>query len=222
MKPSSLPLDKSLDLAEVAKTLGHPHRLVLLRHVEHGEQPVERLAELCGMAIANASQHLQVLKRAGMVQTRREGKHVFYRLAPGPIVDIVDALQAYVDFRHAEIQALVQDSRDGPEGLEAIALKDLLERMQMDDTLVLDVRPQDEFEQGHLPGALNIPLDVLESRLGELPPGRHIVAYCRGQYCVLSAEAVQALRAGGYDARRFEAGFDGWQKAGLKIEAASS
>jgi rhodanese-related sulfurtransferase len=210
------------DLAELARTLGHAHRLALLDHVVQGEQPVERLAELCGLSVANTSQHLQHLKRAGMVLTRREGKHVLYRLGAGPITGVIAALHGYLDYRHAEMRAVVADSLCQRERLEAVALQELLQRMQMDGTIVLDVRPEDEFAQGHLPGAVNIPLQTLESRLAALPPGKDIVAYCRGQYCVLSAAAVTALRAQGREARRFEAGFTGWQQAGLRVETGAA
>ncbi|MBL8358600.1 MAG: metalloregulator ArsR/SmtB family transcription factor [Delftia acidovorans] len=221
MNPSSspVPIEAFPDLADLARTLGHAHRLTLLSHAAEGEQPVERLAELCGLSVANTSQHLQHLKRAGMVLTRREGKHVLYRLGDGPITGIIDALHDYLQFRHAEIRAVVSDSLRQRDRLQAVALDELLQRMQMDDTIVLDVRPPAEFAQGHLPGAVNIPLEALEGELGALPPDKDIVAYCGGQYCVLSANAVTALRASGREARRFEAGFTGWQQAGLRVEA---
>jgi rhodanese-related sulfurtransferase/DNA-binding transcriptional ArsR family regulator len=207
------------ELAEIARTLGHAHRLALLEHIAQGERPVERLAELSGLSVANASQHLQHLRRAGFVQSRRDGKRVLYRLASGPVDAILAALRAYTSHRHEQIRALVADGLDQPERLEGISIEELLNRIA-DGVVLLDVRPPDEFAQGHLPGAINIPTEELQRRLGELPRDRDIVAYCRGPYCMLSSEAVEALRANGFPARRLAAGFPEWKAAGLGVEAA--
>ncbi|MGB8417020.1 ArsR/SmtB family transcription factor [Paraburkholderia sp.] len=205
-------------LAEIARTLGHVHRLALLEHVAQGEHSVEQLSELSGLSIANASQHLQLLRRAGFVQTRRDGKRVLYRMASGPIANLLASLRDYAAHQHAEIQELVSDSINRPERLEGVPIKELLGRMADDSILLLDVRPEDEFALGHLPGAINIPAEELERHLGELPSAKEIVAYCRGPYCVLSTHAVAALRASGFNARRLEAGFPEWKAAGLRVE----
>lgn len=207
-----------VELADLARSLAHPHRLALLDHVEQGEFAVERLAELSGLSMANTSQHLQQLRRAGLVQTRRDGKRVLYRLGGGPVAEVLAALRAYAKHMRGEIRALVADSFRQPEKLQAMSREELLGLMRSDDVVLLDVRPEDEFHQGHLPGALNIPADELERRLAELPAGQQIVAYCRGPHCVLSLDAVVSLRAKGLRARRLEDGFPDWKAAGLPIE----
>lgn len=205
-------------VAELARTLGQPHRLILLEHIAQGERAVERLAELSGLSIANASQHLQHLRRAGLAQTRRDGKRVLYRLGDGPIAELLVALRACAEHRHAAIRELVADSRSRQEHLEGVSREELLNRMAKHGVTVLDVRPADDFALGHLPGALNIPVEELERRLAELPPDQDIVAYCRGPYCVLSVNAVALLRARGFHARRLENGFLDWKAAGLRVE----
>ncbi|MEO5321985.1 metalloregulator ArsR/SmtB family transcription factor [Mesorhizobium sp. CC13] len=206
------------EIAELARAVGHGHRLMLLEHVAQGERSVERLAELAGLSLANASQHLQQLRRAGLVGTRRDGKRVLYRLADGPVAPLLAALRQLAEHNRADIRELVAGSRQA--GVEAISREELLERMREDSVILLDVRPAEEFALGHLPGALNIPGRELERRLAELPAGQEIVAYCRGPYCVFSAEAVALLRANGFRARKLEAGFPDWKAAGLEVEAA--
>lgn len=207
-----------VDVAELARSLAHPHRLVLLDHIAREERAVERLAELSGLSMANASQHLQSLRRAGLVQTRRDGKRVLYRLGAGPVANLLAALRQHAEHTRAEIRLVVADSFSQPERLDAMSREELLTLLQGGGVMLLDVRPQDEFAEGHLPGALNIPLEELELRLAELPPGQEIVAYCRGPHCVLSADAVAALRAKGLRARRLADGFPDWKAAGLPVE----
>ena len=207
--PLQTPL--AAELAELARTLGNAHRLVLLEHIAQGERPVERLAELSGLSVANTSQHLQQLRRAGFVATRRDGKHVYYRLGTAPIAGLLNALGAVAQHNRSEIRRLVADSQDRRDGLEAISRDELLSRLGEGGMTLLDVRPADEFAQGHLPGALNIPADELLERLGELPAGHEIVAYCRGPFCVLASDAVATLRAHGLRARRLDAGFPDWR-----------
>lgn len=206
--------------ADIARTLGNAHRLALLEHIAQGERAVERLAALSGLSVANTSQHLQHLRRAGFVQTRRDGKRVLYRLGDGPIANLLGALRQYAEHNLSEIRELVADSVDRRDRLEAMSREELLSRMQENSVTLLDVRPEEEFALGHLPGAINIPLEDLERRLAELPPNHEIVAYCRGPYCVLSANAVAALRAGGLRARQLEDGFPEWKAAGLRVETA--
>ena len=206
------------ELAELARSLGNAHRLMLLEHIAQGERAVERLAALAGLTIANASQHLQHLKRSGFVQSRRDGKQVLYRLGDGPVLNLLAALRQFAEHNRAEIRALVTDSLQQPEALAAISREELLSRIEENGVILLDVRPHEEYALGHLPGALNIPLEELERRLAELPEGREVVAYCRGPYCVLSVNAVAALRAKGREARRLEDGFPDWKAAGLRIE----
>ena len=204
--------------AEVARVLGQANRLELLEHVAQGERPVERLAQLTGLSLANASQHLQVLRRAGFVRAHRDGKQVLYRLGEGPVVPLLAALRRYAEHSRAELNAIVADYFHRLDSLEPVSRKELLRRLKDKSVLVLDVRPEDEFAQGHLPGALNIPLAHLGKQLSKLPKRTQIVAYCRGPYCVLSFEAVAALRAKGFDARRLEDGFPEWKAAGLPLD----
>ncbi|MFL9711175.1 ArsR/SmtB family transcription factor [Methylobacillus pratensis] len=209
-------------LAELAKTLGHPHRLTLLEHAANGEQAVERLAELTGLSIANASQHLQHLKRAGFVQTRRDGKHMLYRLGDGPVANILVALRDYAEFQQGIIRQVVLDSRYQRDNMEAISIQELVRRMADESIVLLDVRPDEEFAQGHLPGAVNIPLKDLVPRLGELPNESQIIAYCRDPYCVLSSEAVTILRENGLTALRLIGGVPEWKAVGLAVELSTT
>ena len=207
-----------IELAELARTLGNTHRLILLEHIAQGERAVERLAELSGLSIANTSQHLQHLKRTGFVQTRREGKRVLYRLGNGPIMNLLDALRQNAEHNRSEIHELISDSFNQRDKLELISREELLSRMQDDSITLLDVRPAEEFALGHLPGAINIPFEELEHRINELPADQEIVAYCRGPYCVLSFEAVAALNKKGLKVRRLKSGFPDWKAAGLQVD----
>lgn len=208
-------------LAEVARVLGHAHRLDLLEHVSQGERPVEALAKLAGLTLANASQHLQQLRRAGLVASRREGKNVLYRIGDGPVLPLLAALRAYGEASRAEMRAIISDYFERVDSMEPVSRDMLLERLAADEVTLLDVRPEDEYALGHLSGALNIPLGELEARLTELPADREIVAYCRGPYCVLSVEAVALLRARGYRVRRLQDGLPEWRAAGMEIETAA-
>ena len=208
--------------AELARVLGQANRLELLEHVAQGERPVERLAQLTGLSVANASQHLQVLRRAALVRARRDGKQVLYRLGDGPVIELLAALRRYAEHSRAELNAIVADYFGRLDSLEPVSRRDLVKRLKDKSVLLLDVRSEDEFAQGHLPGALNIPLPQLGKRLSKLPKRAQIVAYCRGPYCVLSFEAVAALRAKGYDARRLEDGFPEWKAAGLPVGSVNS
>ncbi len=210
------------ELADLARSLGHAHRLLLLDHIAQNEHPVERLAELSGLSLANASQHLQHLKRAGFVATRRDGKRIFYRLSDGPIAPLLAALKAQAEFNHAQLTTFIADRRSRPDRLEAINADELLRRMREDSVTLLDVRAEPEYAVGHVPGALNIPLPEIEHRLAELPRDQEVIAYCRGPHCALSAEAVRALSAKGYKARHFDGGLPGWQALGLAISSLQS
>lgn len=206
--------------AELARVLGHAHRLELLELLAQGERSVERLAQLIAQSVANTSAHLQQLRRGGFVETRRDGKRVLYRLGEGPVMALLSALRCYGEHSRAEVREIVSDYFEKLDRLEPVSREELLHRLE-DGVCLLDVRPADEFALGHLPGAVNLPLEELERRLAELPRDREIVAYCRGRYCVLSFEAVATLRSKGYRIRRLEDGFPEWKAAGLNIEAAT-
>ena len=209
-------------LAEVAKALGHEHRVELIEQLAQGPRSVEALAERVGLTVANASQHLQQLRRAGLVSTQRDGKRVVYRLSDEVETDIVSllgALRHVAEHAVASMERIVTTYFRARDQLEPVTAKELIAGLRDGSVVLLDVRPEDEYGLGHLPGAMNIPLRQLEQRLTELPRKREIVAYCRGPYCVLSFEAVAALRAHGFNVRRFEDGFPEWKAAGLPIEA---
>ena len=206
------------EFATVARALGHPHRLEILEHLAQGERGVEALSERVGLSIANASQHLQQLRRAGLVASRRDGKFVLYRLADETVLGLLSSLRRVAERNVAEVDRIVRGYFDDRDGMEPVSREELLERSRDGLVTVLDVRPTDEFAWGHLPGAINIPLGDLEARLAELDPGQEIVAYCRGAYCVLSFEAVAMLRARGFKVRRLEDGYPEWKAAGLPFE----
>ena len=205
-------------LAEIAQALGHAHRLELLERLGQGDRSVEDLATQTGLTVANTSRHLQLLRRAALVEGRREGKRVFYRLSgEEAVVGLLHALSRVGEQNSAEIARVMATYFHARDELEPVSRDELVDRLRSGTATVLDVRPEDEFRQGHLPGALNIPLAQLERRLAELPANREVVAYCRGPWCVLSFEAVAALRQRGYRARRLEDGFPEWKVAGLPV-----
>jgi rhodanese-related sulfurtransferase/predicted transcriptional regulator len=205
--------------ALVANTLGHTHRLELLEQVAQGERSVEILAQRTGLSVANASQHLQRLRRAGLVAARRDGKFVYYQLSDDSVLGLIAALHRIGERNVAEVERLLHSYFYNRDSLEPISRDELLERSRAGAVTIVDVRPEDEFALGHLPDAVNIPLRALESRLSELDRAQEIVAYCRGPYCVLSFEAVAALRARGFKARRLVDGLPEWRAAGLPVVA---
>lgn len=205
-------------LGELAKLLGHGSRIEILEHLSAGEQSVEMLAALTGMSVASTSQHLQNLRRGNFVMSRREGKYIFYRLGDGPVRAVIASLRSFAAFNDEVIRTITADYRNNSQSLEAVSRAELLSRLEAGSVTLLDVRPEEEYIGGHLPGALNIPLKELESRLAELPKDSEIVAYCRGPHCVLSVEAVEYLRRQGYRIRRFEEGYPEWVASGLQTE----
>jgi ArsR family transcriptional regulator len=211
-------------LAEVAKALGHEHRIELIEQLAQGPRSVDALATRVGLSVANASQHLQQLRHAGLVTAQRDGKRVIYRLADDAetgIVSLLGALRHVAENATAAMERVIRSYFRARDELEPVAAADLATRLREGSVVLLDGRPSDEYGLGHLPGAVNIPLRELEQRLSELPHGQEIVAYCRGPYCVLSFEAVAALRARGFQVRRFEEGFPEWKAAGLPVEMAA-
>jgi ArsR family transcriptional regulator len=204
--------------AAVAKAVAHPHRLELLEQLAQGERNVEVLADRVGLSMANASQHLQHMRRAGLVAARRDGRFVFYRLADDAVLDVLAALRRVAERQSAEVERLVRSYFTDRDALEPVSRRELVDRLRAGVVTVLDVRPEDEFALGHVPGALNIPLGRLRARLAELDRRREIVAYCRGPYCVLSYEAAALLRARGFKVRRLEDGLPEWRAAGLPVE----
>lgn len=207
--------------ADICKALGHTHRLLILEHLAQGEHSVEMLAERTRLSFANTSRHLQQLRHAGMVATRREGKRMIYSLSDDAIVTLISAVQTVAERQAGEMERITRTYFRARDTLEPVSQRELLKRMQQAEVTLLDVRPFDEYAQGHVPGARNIPLKELEKRLVELPSDREIIAYCRGPYCVLAYEAVALLRREGRNARRLQAGFPEWRIAGHPVETTS-
>ena len=208
------------EFATVARALGHAHRLEILEHLAQGERGVDALSARVHLSIANTSQHLQHLRRAGLVASRRNGKFILYFLSDETVLTLIAALRQVAERNIAEVAQVVRGYFADRDTMEPVSREELLERSHAGLVTILDVRPTDEFAQGHLPHALNIPLSDLNARLAELDPKQEIVAYCRSTYCVLSFEAVAALRARGFRARRLEDGFPEWKAAGLPHEHA--
>ena len=208
-------------IAKVAQALASGNRLQLLEFMAQGERSVEALADMTGMTMANTSQHLQALRQAGLVSPRKEGQRVYYRLAGDDVVRLYGVLRTVAESRLAEVKQLVAEFLGDKDALEPIAFDELLSRAKRGLVTVLDVRPPEEFAAGHLAGAVNIPIDKLESGLAKLSKKREVVAYCRGPYCLMSFEAVMKLCQRGWRARRLERGFPEWKAAGLPVEVSS-
>lgn len=206
-------------LAIVARALGSAARLELLDFLAQGERNVEELARVAGLSVANTSKHLQQLKSAGLVEARRDGKHIRYRLSDDRTIDAIRDLRILAEAHLDQVGDLVASYLRSRDALEPVPATELLERARHGLVTVIDVRPPEEYAQGHIAGALNVPLGKLEQHLKELPRNREIVAYCRGPWCVLSYEAVASLRKAGIPARRLENGLPEWRRAGLPIEA---
>lgn len=205
--------------ARLGKALASPARLELLDLLAQGERSVEELAREAGLSVANASAHLHVLAGAQLVVSRKAGLRVHYRLADPSVYRLWAALREAGSTQLAEIDRLVGMYLHDRQALEPLSREDLLARLSDGDTVVLDVRPTREYQQGHVAGARSIPVDELEARLGELDPQREVVAYCRGPYCVFADEAVALLRAHGLQAHRYVDGFPEWAAAGLPVAA---
>lgn len=204
--------------ARIGKALANSHRLELLDVLAQGERSVEALAYETSMSVANASQHLQVLRAAQLVEVRREGVYSYYRLADEWVFSLWQAMRNVGEARIAEIDRLVQTYLHDRSLLQPISAAELLQRLVEGNVILLDVRPAEEYAAGHLPDALSIPVTELEARLRELPHEKEIVAYCRGPFCVFADEAVTLLRIHGYNARRLEQGLPDWRALGLPVD----
>ena len=205
-------------LAKVAQALAHGNRLQLLEFMAQGERTVEALADMTGMSVANTSQHLKLLRLAGLVIPRKDGQHVHYRIADDDVVRLYNRLRGVAESRLAEVRDLVNDYLADRDSMEPVPADELLDRVKQGLVTVLDVRPPEEFAAGHLPGAVNIPVDKLESCLGKLSKRREVVAYCRGPYCLMSFDAVIKLRKLGWKARRLKDGFPEWKASGRPVD----
>jgi len=205
-------------LARIGKGVSSPQRLEILDLLCQGEKAVETLAAQAGLSIKNASAHLRVLRAARLVETRKEGRHVHYRLADESVCTFFLALRGLAESRLAELREVAREYFDRRGDMTPVDRRRLLERVRTGEVTVLDVRPAAEFRAGHIPGARSVPLDELERALSSLPRDQEVVAYCRGPYCVMALEAVERLRARGYQAVRLEDGVAEWKAAGLPVE----
>lgn len=205
--------------ARIGHAVSSPKRIELLDLLSQGEKTVETLVEQSSMLLKNTSAHLRVLRQAQLVETRRDGTHVYYRLAGDDVFRFLRNLQALARSRLAEVERVAKLYIDGRDELEAVSLKELRRRMRQGDVTVVDVRPEEEYWAGHIPGALSVPVAQLKRRLADIPKNKEVVAYCRGPYCVYSVEAVGILRKHGYRARRTDEGLPDWQASGLPVAA---
>jgi rhodanese-related sulfurtransferase/DNA-binding transcriptional ArsR family regulator len=204
--------------ARIGKALASPKRLEIVDLLAQGERTVEEIARETAMSVASASQHLQALKGARMVEVRREGLYAHYRLADESVFRTWQAIRALGESRLAEVDRVVETYLMDRDALEAVDARELMERLSDGSVIVLDVRPEEEYRAGHIPGALSVPVEALEAALQTLPRDREMVAYCRGPYCLFSDEAVALLRSRGYQARRLAEGLPDWRAAGLPVE----
>ena len=204
--------------SRVAKAASNPKRIELLELLAQAERSVDELAAASGMDFPNTSAQLQVLSRARLVESRRQGKRILYRLADESVSRFISALREIASSRLAEVEQVARDYFRARDEMEPISSVDLMNRLNHEHALVIDVRPAEEFAAGHIPGALSVPLAELKNRLPELPRESDIVAYCRGPYCVLAPQAIEILRRAGYRARRLEDGLPEWRLANLPVE----
>ena len=204
--------------ARIGKAVSAPKRLELLELLCQSPRTVEALAEQAGISVANASQHLQVLRAARLVEAEKKGLYVEYRVADGDVSRFFFTLRSLAASRLAEVDRVAREYFQARGAMEAIDGEELVRRVKSGEVTVVDVRPSEEYRAGHIPGALSLPLDELKARLEDLPKGREVVAYCRGPYCVMAVEAVALLRKKGFNARRMEQGVVDWRARGWRVE----
>ncbi len=207
--------------ARIGKALSNANRLELLEFLAQGERSVDALASVSGLSVANTSQHLQQLRQTGLVASRKEGKTVFYRISDTDVLDLIDRMRRVAQRHLAEVEQLVDRYLTVKDDLEPLPAGELLSRARAGLVTVIDVRPREEYLAGHVPGAVNVPLNELEKHLRDFDRDQEVIAYCRGPYCVLAFEAVARLRRKGVRARRLQDGFPEWQLAGRPVEKPS-
>lgn len=218
MKPNTFKSDLFSQFARVGKALSNANRLELLEFLAQGSRSVESLANAAKLSIANTSQHLQQLRQSGLVVSRKEGLKVYYSLSGDDVIALLDSLREVAERHLSDVDKLVNTYLTAKDNLEPIPADELLKKAKDDLITVLDVRPKEEFDAGHVQGAINIPIEELESHLANFDPEQEIVAYCRGPHCILAFDAVAQLRENGFQARRLENGFPEWKIAGLPTE----
>jgi rhodanese-related sulfurtransferase len=205
-------------IGRVAAALASAGRLQILEFVAQSERSVEALAQMTGLSVANTSKHLQALRQAGLVNARKEGLRVFYSVAGDDVSMLLASLRGVAEHRAADVERLLRTWLAHRDQLEPVPAREVLARLKSGLVTVLDVRPEEEYAAGHLPGAINVPLEKLEGLLSKLPKRKEVVAYCRGPYCLMSFEAVDTLRKRGFKAKRLQDGFPEWRAAGLPVE----
>jgi DNA-binding transcriptional ArsR family regulator len=208
-------------LARIGKALASPHRLELLELLAQGERTVDALAEQAGLSTANASQHLGVLREAGLVESRKQGLFVHYRLADPIVFELSRSIRTVAEHQLAELDRLVRQHFGDRSNPEPVSMQELIERAEQGNVVILDTRPASEFAQGHIAGAVSVPIEELQQRLRQLPKRKEFVAYCRGPYCIYADRAVELLRASGRRARRMLDGFPEWKAAGHPVESST-
>jgi len=218
MSGSNFKHDLFAQFARVGKALSNGNRLEIMEYLAQGERSVDELSSVAGLTMGNTSQHLQHLRQAGFVTSRKEGLKVFYRISGDDVIDLLNALRSVAERHVADVDRLINSFLTVKDDLEPIPREELLKRARDGLVTVIDVRPPEEYAAGHVPGAVNIPLDKLKNRLKDLDTKQEIVAYCRGPHCVLAFDAVEQLRKRGIKARRLEDGYPEWKLAGLPIE----
>lgn len=207
------------EFARVGKALSNPNRLELLEFLAQGTRNVDELATVSGLSVANTSQHLQHLRQVGLVVAQKQGLKVYYRLSGNDVIELITTLRNVAQRHIAEVERLIHTVLDAKDELEAIPRSELVTRLEQGTVTVIDVRPSEEYNAGHVQGAINIPLVELDDRLNKLPHDKEIVAYCRGPHCVLAFDAVHKLRQSGLKARRMEDGFPEWMNANMPVES---
>jgi rhodanese-related sulfurtransferase/predicted transcriptional regulator len=212
MPSIKLLLNEQLSL--IAKSLSSPQRLEILEYLSQAERSVDDLSKLSNLSIANTSRHLQVLKQAALVSVRREGQKRFYRITGSDVTNLISSLRTTAEIHVAEVERLTQTYLDKKDDLEAIDASELIERTKHKEVTVLDIRPVEEFNAGHIPNAINIPPDEITKRIKQINNNKDIVAYCRGPYCLFAYDAIQALRKNGFNAQRLKNGYPEWKAAG--------
>lgn len=218
MKQNTFKSDLFTQFARVGKALSNANRLELLEFLAQGSRSVESLAKVSKLSIANTSQHLQLLRQTGLVTSRKEGLKVFYSLNGDDVIGMLAALRNVAERHLSEVDKLVNTYLTSKDSLKPIAATELIKMADENLVTILDVRPTEEYDAGHLPGAINIPIDELHQHLKDFQSGQEVVAYCRGPHCILAFDAVAQLREEGLQARRLENGFPEWKVAGYPIE----
>lgn len=207
--------------ARIGKALSSPHRLEILELLAQGERSVDSLAGEMGLSLANTSQHLQALRHAALVESRKEGLFVHYRLVNASVYDLCRAIRSVAEQQLAELDRLVRDHFGGRSAAEAVPMEELMKRARSRDVVILDTRPVNEYAAGHIAGAISVPVDDLQRRLRQLPKDKEYVAYCRGPYCVYADRAVEILQGKGRRARRLLEGFPEWKAAGFPVDVSA-